>query len=292
MPNYEQIYQKYLLHFDTQLKFAIEKFYKNAPKTLAQAMQYAVDGGGKRIRPVLCYATAEMLGLELSTVNEFAVALEMIHSYSLVHDDLPSMDNDDYRRGKLSTHKKFGEAYGILAGDALLNFAFEYCLNKSSFTEEDAKALKILAESAGHGGMIAGQVLDLQNEHNDNPSKTVLYDIYHNKTAKLIIAPLIIASIFADCKHYETLKEYGYNLGVMFQISDDIMDVEGSVELIGKTPNKDAIEDKLTSIKIFGIDGAKEKLKFHYETCIKLLTEMNASRFLFDFTNSMYQRKK
>ena len=292
MSNYEQTYQKYLLNFDNQLKIAIEKFYRNAPETLSQAMQYAVDGGGKRIRPVLCFATAEFLGLELSAVNEFAVAIEMIHSYSLVHDDLPSMDNDDYRRGKLSTHKKFGEAYGILAGDALLNFAFEHCLGKINFSNNDVKALKILANYAGHTGMIAGQVLDLQNEHNDNPNEKVLYDIYYNKTAKLIIAPLIIASVLAGNKHYESLKEYGYNLGIMFQISDDIMDVEGNVELIGKTPNKDAIEDKLTSIKVFGLNGAKEKLKFHYETCIKLLTEINASKFLFDFTNHMYQRKK
>ena len=262
------------------------------PPVLADAMRYAVLDGGKRIRPVLCFAVSDMLGVNKELVKEFAIAIECIHSYSLIHDDLPAMDNDDYRRGKLSTHKKFGEAIGILAGDALLNFAFEICLNKQNFTAHDAKALKLLADYAGSVGMIKGQVLDLQNEKSAIVNEQTLYDVYLNKTAKLIMAPILIPSIIANKKHFEELKEYAFNLGVMFQISDDIMDVEGTVELIGKTPNKDADSDKLTSIKVLGLSGAKERSEKHYLEAIKILGKINAPKFIFDLTEKMYKRKK
>ena len=129
--NYNEQYNKYLELFNADLTNALNKV-DNIPNILKESMYYAVEGGGKRVRPVLCYAVADLLNVNFVKIKEYAVALELIHSYSLVHDDLPAMDNDDFRRGKLSTHKKFGEAYGILAGDALLNYAFEYCLNKVS----------------------------------------------------------------------------------------------------------------------------------------------------------------
>lgn len=289
--DYNSQYLNYLNKFDTELNKALG-FLKDIPPLLKESMTYAIIDGGKRIRPVLCFATADMLGIDLEEVNEFAVAVECIHSYSLVHDDLPAMDNDDFRRGKFSTHKKFGEAYGILAGDALLNFAFEYPLNKTNFNACDAEAMKILAECAGSKGMIAGQVLDLQNEKNSDVSERILYDIYLNKTAKLLIAPLLIASVFANKKYFSELKNFGYHLGIMFQISDDIMDVEGSVESIGKTPNKDAQVDKLTSIKVFGLNGAKDRLNYHYLECLKILGKINANSFLEEFTKKMYVRKK
>ena len=289
--DYNKQYDFYLSIVENEIKCAFNSL-KNVPDLLKYAMEYAVIGGGKRVRPVLCFAVAENLGVDLNKIKEFAFAIECIHSYSLVHDDLPAMDNDDYRRGKLSTHKKFGEAYGILAGDALLNFAFEYCLNKIDFDKKDALALKLLAEYAGASGMIAGQVLDLQNEKNNLPNEKILYDIYINKTAKLLTAPLLIASIAADNKYFNELKEFGLNLGAMFQISDDIMDVEGSLEEIGKTPNKDSGVDKLTSIKVFGLDGAKARLKEHYNKCLDLLNKINANSFLKEFTEKMYLRKK
>ena len=289
--DYNKQYDFYLSIVENEIKCAFNSL-KNVPDLLKYAMEYAVIGGGKRVRPVLCFAVAENLGVDLNKIKEFAFAIECIHSYSLVHDDLPAMDNDDYRRGKLSTHKKFGEAYGILAGDALLNFAFEYCLNKIDFDKKDALALKLLAEYAGASGMIAGQVLDLQNEKNNLPNEKILYDIYINKTAKLLTAPLLIASIAADNKYFNEFKEFGLNLGAMFQISDDIMDVEGSLEEIGKTPNKDSGVDKLTSIKVFGLDGAKARLKEHYNKCLDLLNKINANSFLKEFTEKMYLRKK
>jgi len=291
--DYKCKYDQYLSIFNQQLELAINCLKINgAPEILSQAMDYAVSGGGKRVRPVLLYASADLLGLNLESVNEFAVAIECIHSYSLVHDDLPSMDNDDYRRGKLSTHKKFGEAYGVLTGDSLLNFAFEYCLDKRDFSANDAKALKLLANYAGTFGMIAGQVYDLQNEKSNDLSEETLYKIYENKTAKLLTAPLLISSILANNAYYNELKEFGYHLGVMFQISDDIMDVEGSVESIGKTPNKDLLEDKLTSIKVFGLDGAKAKREFHYKKCLEQLDKIKNSDFLRVFCKIMFERTK
>lgn len=289
--NFDSTYNKYLQVFNVELNKALNSL-DGAPKVIIDAMKYAIVGGGKRIRPVLCLATAEMLGVDIKSVLPYCVAIECIHSYSLVHDDLPAMDNDDFRRGKPSTHKQFGEAYGILAGDALLNFAFEYCLENPNFTNNDALALKVLAQYAGYSGMIGGQVLDLQNENNPIYDEDALFSIYLNKTSKLLTAPLLIASELSGGKYNETLKEYGYNLGFMFQITDDIMDVEGTVELIGKTPNKDVAEDKLTAIKVYGLDGAKKKNKCLYSHCIELLNEIDGSEFLKDFTTKIYTRNK
>lgn len=289
---YDRQYANYLNIFNNNLENAFLSLNKDAPKTITEAMSYAVKDGGKRIRPVLCLAACDMLGVNLDEVREFTVALECVHSYSLVHDDLPAMDNDDYRRGKLSTHKKFGEANGILTGDALLNFAFEIALSKENFSNNDAKALAILAELAGYSGMIAGQVLDLENEQAEICDEKTLYAVYENKTAKLITAPLLIASSLANRKYFNELKEFGFHLGVTFQIIDDIMDVEGTLESIGKTPNKDFEEGKLTSIKIFGLDGAKKRAKKHYNTCINLLSKMENSEFLMQLTDAMFVRRK
>ncbi len=287
--NYGKEYDKYLKLFNEEFNNCILSI-KNEPSILKEAMVYAISGGGKRIRPVLCFAAAEMLNVKFDFIKEFAVAIELIHSYSLVHDDLPAMDNDDYRRGKLSTHKQFGEAYGILAGDALLNYAHEYCLNKKDFSNKDVIALKLLSEYAGYSGMIAGQVYDMQYEKKESVSERELYEVY-NKTYKLITAPLLIASIMADNKYYDELKAFGYHLGSMFQIVDDIMDVEGELFLIGKTPHKDSKVDKLTSIKVFGLDGAKKKAEYHYNSANKILKGIKNSEFLIAINDAMYNRK-
>ncbi len=291
MLSYSEKYDKYLSYFNKQLSIAL-KTIDNIPAKLFEPINYAIIDGGKRVRPVLMLATAEMLGLNLDDVKEFAVAIECIHSYSLVHDDLPAMDNDDFRRGKPSTHKQFGEAYGILAGDGLLNFAFEYALSKDNFDNSDVKALKILAEYAGVSGMIAGQVLDLENEKNKTISQEILYSIYENKTAKLLTCPLLICSIKANGKYFNELKELGQNIGYMFQISDDIMDAEGSTEHIGKTANKDQAQDKLTAIKVFGLEGAKKLREFHYNKCLDILSKLENADFLYDFTQKLYERTK
>lgn len=293
MIDYNAKYNRYLNLFNEEMNDAFDKLsISSVPQVLKEAMVYAVADGGKRIRPVLCLAAAEMLGVPFEQIKKFAFAIELVHSYSLVHDDLPAMDNDDYRRGKFSTHKQFGEANGILAGDALLNFAFEYCLSNSEFGKKDAVALRALASAAGCFGMIAGQVLDLQNEKNPKPDEKILYEIYSKKTAKLLTVPLLIPSIFAENKYYSELESFGYNLGIMFQISDDLMDVEGAIASIGKTPHKDEESDKLTSIKIFGVDGAKKRIKLHYDKCIEAISSVNGNDFLIELAYRMYVRKK
>lgn len=286
-------YGKYLSIFEKYLEKSVPHLIETAPDILAEAIVYSISGGGKRVRPVLCLAAADMLGIPTDSVLNFALAIELIHSYSLVHDDLPAMDNDDYRRGKLSTHKKFGEANGILAGDALLNLAVEVCLSKPELTRNELKAVKIIFDFAGAKGMIAGQVLDLANEKKQALcSEDDLYKVYINKTSKLITAPLLVASAMADNRYFDELEEFGENLGILFQITDDIMDEEGSLDAIGKTPHKDKEADKLTSIKLFGLSGAKQIAKEHYLKCKKIICDIPGSNFLSDFTDAMYLRKK
>jgi len=295
---YNEQFNLYLTRFEAKLNSFLNSLDKTTPNIIRESITYSLLNGGKRIRPVLCYATADALGVSLDKVDNFALAIEFIHSYSLVHDDLPAMDNDDYRRGKLSTHKKFGEAYGILAGDALLNLAFETCLSKYEFSKNDLRATSVVAEYAGYRGMISGQVWDLLAETTDFSQKSVreqydaLKEIFINKTSKLLTAPLLVASELADKKCFETLKEFGTNLGIMFQITDDILDVEGSLETIGKTPNKDKEANKLTAVKIFGVDGAKTKANDLYNKCKELLALVPNNEFLLKFTDKIYFRKK
>lgn len=283
-------YSEYLSFFECSLTECIRGLDENAPKIITEAMTYAVSDGGKRVRPVLCYAASEALGLDLEKVKDFALAVEFIHSYSLVHDDLPAMDNDDYRRGKYSTHKKYGEAIGILAGDALLNYAFELCLSAEHFNEEQARALRVLANYAGYSGMIAGQIIDLACEKSDTADEKTLYDMYVNKTSKLLTAPLLIASELSGGAFYKELEEFGRNLGIFFQISDDFMDAEGTFSHIGKTPNKDEKENKLTSIKVFGKDGARARAEEHYLLAKAAIEKVPNSEFLSAFAEKLYKR--
>lgn len=291
MLDFASKYDEYLRFFEISLENRLNNFDIAAPETIKDAMRYAVTDGGKRVRPVLCYSVCEMLGGDIAKVKNLALAIEFIHSYSLVHDDLPAMDNDDYRRGKLSTHKKFGEATGVLAGDALLNFAFETVLSETEFSRNYLEAASLIAEYAGYGGMIGGQILDLKNEKNPAATEKDLYEIYYNKTAKLIVAPILAASLVNDKKYYAELKEYGYNLGILFQITDDIMDVCGSFEKIGKTPHKDAEENKLTSVAIFGLSGAEEKAREHYLKARNIVEKIDKIGFLTEFTDKIYNRK-
>ncbi len=289
--NLEEKYNQYLDYFNSELNKCLDEYTLDLPEVLGESMKYAVKDGGKRVRPVFLLATGEILGLKKEELINFAISLECIHSYSLVHDDLPAMDNDDYRRGKLSTHKKFGEEYGILCGDALLNFGTEIALNKKNISILDAEALKVLFSLTGAKGMILGQVLDLYAESEDNFSEKLLMDIYINKTSKLLIAPLLIASTLANKKFYDELYNFGLNFGIMFQITDDILDVEGSLESIGKTPHKDAEENKLTAIKIYGLDKAKALAKDYFDKCLFYLDKIPNSDFLKEFALKIYKRK-
>jgi geranylgeranyl diphosphate synthase, type II len=233
---------------------------------LKEAMQYSLMAGGKRLRPVLALATADMFGIGLQEVLAYACSIEMIHTYSLIHDDLPAMDNDDYRRGKLTNHKVFGEAMAILAGDALLNLAYENMLKDAlaSDNSRKLKAISIIAEYAGALGMIGGQVIDLDSE---GKSKSVdsdrLKDMHRLKTGALIKAPVESAAIIcgANDKELKLLSSYAANLGLAFQIKDDILDVEGSIEDMGKSPGSDALCEKSTYVTMYGLDKSKKLLE-------------------------------
>lgn len=289
MENFNNKYAFYKKFFEDSLDEFLTS-YLDEKSTLNEAVKYSIIDGGKRVRPVLLYSTASMLNLSLEEVKNISLSIEMIHSYSLIHDDLPCMDNDDYRRGKYSTHKKYGESMGVLAGDSLLNLAFECALLKEPFTKEDKLALSFLSECAGVKGMIKGQAIDLACEKDNKVGEKVLKEIYLNKTAKLIKAPIVIASIISGGKYLEELSEFGENLGYLFQIVDDIMDENSTFEQMGKTPNKDKALDKLTAIKVYGLKGAKEKAKNYYENCIRILKGINNSEFLIEFTNYLYKR--
>lgn len=235
-------------------------------KNIYDAMRYSLLAGGKRLRPVLSLGVCEMLGGDMNEVLPFACALEMIHTYSLIHDDLPAMDNDDYRRGRLTNHKVYGEATAILAGDALLNFAFEVmadaALKDTGKMQKRLKALKIIAEAAGTRGMIGGQVVDLESEGKVISGELLKY-MHSCKTGALIKASVMSSAILCDASDEEMslLCDYASNIGIAFQIKDDILDVEGNPEIMGKKVGSDASNKKSTYVTLYGIDESKKMLE-------------------------------
>ncbi len=237
-------------------KFVAEK--KNPQKKIYEAMRYSLLGGGKRMRGVLALTGGLLAGGTEQEVMPFACAMEMIHAYSLIHDDLPAMDNDDMRRGKPSCHKQFDEATAILAGDALLNGAFELMLTAPVSAENKIKAMEIIAKGSGTEGMIGGQVVDIANEGGDIDYDTLTY-LHSLKTGALIKASLLGG--YAACggsEHNEKLLEYAGKTGLAFQVIDDILDVIGDEKLLGKKVNSDENNDKKTFINFKGLEGSKE----------------------------------
>ncbi|MGO9240337.1 MAG: polyprenyl synthetase family protein [Bryobacteraceae bacterium] len=225
------------------------------PETIHQAMRYSVFAGGKRIRPVLCLESARAVaGHDLPGAVSIACSLEFIHTYSLIHDDLPALDNDDLRRGRPTSHKVFGEAMAILAGDALLTFAFEVAARHGT-----ARLVEELACASGAvGGMIAGQVHDLEGEH-QAPTPQLLERIHRAKTGALLKSSVRMGAIFAHAseEQLDALSRYGAHIGLAFQIVDDILDVVQSSEALGKTAGKDAAQHKITFPAVYGLDQSR-----------------------------------
>ena len=245
-------------------------------KSIYNAMRYSLLAGGKRLRPVLSLAVCDMLGGDLKEVLPYACAVEMIHTYSLIHDDLPSMDNDDYRRGKLTNHKVFGEALAILAGDGLLNMAFELMLENTSSNcnniENKVKAMGYIAKSSGVRGMIGGQVVDIESENNEVSVETLEY-MHRLKTGALIKASVISAAIICNASNedIQNLENYAEGIGLAFQIKDDILDVEGNIDKLGKNVGSDASNKKTTYVSIYGLEKSKQMLTEITESAIKSL---------------------
>lgn len=233
-----------------------------APEQLRDAMEYSLKAGGKRLRPVLTLYTCNMLGGDVQRAIPFACALEMIHTYSLIHDDLPCMDDDDFRRGRPSNHKVFGEANAVLAGDGLLSYAFHIMLDamKKDLTENTINAALAVSRGAGVSGMVAGQVIDLASETAANPGLDELRFIQANKTAAMIKAAILAGAHIAGAneEQLDALGRFGEAYGALFQMTDDILDIEGDFEGMGKTLGKDEAENKLTYISLYGMEKAKE----------------------------------
>lgn len=238
----------------------------NYQKDIYRAMRYSLLAGGKRIRPVLLLACAEILDVDINTVMPFACAIEMIHTYSLIHDDLPALDNDDLRRGRKTCHKEFDEALAILAGDALLNKAFEVMSNGAISMEYPLRGLKMLnhvATMSGTEGMIGGQVIDIQSEGR-LVSKEVLESTYNGKTGALLKAPVLAAIEAKDCMGTdiaELLIKYVETIGFAFQIKDDILDCIGDSSKLGKNTKRDEKENKTTFVSIYGLDYCNSMLE-------------------------------
>lgn len=241
------------------------KFYKKAdvPQHLADAVTYSLAAGGKRIRPLLFLKMLESLGVTLETVHyQVATTVEMIHAGSLIHDDLPAMDNDDYRRGQLTNHKKFDEATAILAGDALFLDPYYLLATASLPAAMVVSLVKELSFASGALGMVAGQILDMDGE-GKTLSLEQVKKIHHLKTGRMLTFPFVAAGIIAEQSEavIAKLREIGQNLGLAFQIRDDIIDVTGTFEEIGKTPGKDQAEEKSTYVALLGLKGAQEALE-------------------------------
>lgn len=242
-------------------------------RLLCEAMNYSVSVGGKRIRPIILTETFRMFGGEGSLSEPFAAALELIHTYSLVHDDLPAMDNDRYRRGQLTTHAKFGEAIGILAGDALLNYAFEIMSDAvCTQGERAAKAMKIIAAKAGVRGMIAGQTVDLVFTGKSLSAELLDY-INERKTSALLCAALMAGAALAgaDEERLRVLEQAGTYVGLAFQIKDDILDVTGDEKKLGKPLHSDEKNEKKTYVALIGIEKAEQKVQQYSEQAVELL---------------------
>ncbi len=247
------------MNYLDEINSALKEYLPTADDVVSQAMRYSVENGGKRIRPALLLEFCRVCGGDYKKAVPFACALEMIHTYSLIHDDLPCMDNDDFRRGKPSCHIAFGEEYALLAGDALLTLAFETAMKSNLSAEITVKAAKELAKAAGVMGMVGGQVLDLQNEG----KKVGISDLQKTdelKTGELIRAACVLGCVCAgaDDKKIAAAEKYAHDIGIAFQIVDDILDVTSDEETLGKPIGSDEENQKLTYVSLLGIEKSRK----------------------------------
>ena len=284
----EEMLKKYL---------PIEEGYS---KIVKEAMNYSVLAGGKRLRPMLMKETYELFGGNQTEIEPFMAAIEMIHTYSLVHDDLPCMDNDEYRRGRKTTHAVYGEGMAVLAGDALLNYAFETACKSFAISDDSLKvgrALTILAGKSGIYGMIGGQTADILAEsykENQITEELLLY-IHENKTAALIENAMMVGAILAGAKQesINIVEKIGYNIGIAFQIQDDILDITSTLEELGKPIGSDTKNNKVTYVTLNGMDQSIKDVEKLSNEAVSLLEQLSReNEFLKELIIHLINRKK
>jgi len=260
---------------------------------VAEAMKYSLSNGGKRLRPVFCLEFASCLGISKKEALPFACALEYIHTYSLIHDDLPCMDNDDFRRGKPSCHKKFGEAVALLAGDALLTHAFQIITESDLSDYKKINAVSLLSQNSGACGMIGGQVIDLKYEK-ENPNLNQILSVHKLKTGALISAACLMGCIAGGAteKQMAAASKFAYSLGIAFQIKDDILDVTGDSALLGKPVGSDAENNKTTYVTLEGLDKAQRDVQQLTDSAIVLLENFENNEFLVMLAKKLVNRNK
>lgn len=292
-------YDEYYKNLGDSVNKTMDKYLTpdpNFPELLNEVIRYSVFAGGKRLRPVLLLATLEAFGIESTPLLPAAAALEFLHTYSLIHDDLPAMDNDDYRRGKLTSHKRFGEAAAILAGDGLLALAFRAIVDCLIQPDLLILMIKELAEASGVRGMVAGQMADMYYEH-----KTVTPDmlefIHEHKTAAMIAAPLRMGAIAASAsdESIALLTEFGYSIGLAFQVMDDLLDVIGNDQELGKRSRVDEERGKATYVSVYGIEESKklvDKQTAHAISLIQHVKELEHPEYLIGIAKYLSKRSQ
>lgn len=293
--NFEQELKEKIKCIDTALENYLEP-RANLQNVIYEAMRYSIFAGGKRLRPVIMLAVCEMCGGNSEAALPFACAMEMIHTYSLIHDDLPAMDNDTMRRGRPTSHIQFDEATAVLAGDALLNRAFEIMTDRELITVDADTALRaahVIALSSGTEGMIGGQIVDIDSETKVIDRKTLQY-IHSLKTGAIIRSSAAAGAILAKAGEDERRRadEFAYNLGIAFQIQDDILDVEGDSAVLGKPVGSDAENHKNTYVSLYGIEQAKILVREYLQKAENALSYFGTqAAFLKDLTAHLIGRK-
>lgn len=296
MMSFEDKLNEYVEYTEKELKKYNNYSNENRPQvSLIDAMNYSLKAGGKRIRPSLVFAFCEALGGEKEIASAPACAIEMIHTFSLIHDDLPAMDNDDMRRGKPSCHKAFGEAMAILAGDALAVLPFEIIADAPALTsEQKVLIISVLANSVGRDGMVGGQVIDMENENRTDIDEENLKNMYRCKTGQLLAVSCVMGAICADAST-ETIRaaaEYGLRLGLAFQIVDDILDITSTTEELGKPINSDAEKNKTTFVSLYGIEKARQMADKATSEALEWLDAVEDNEFLKELTEYLLKRTK
>ncbi len=282
MTSFQSFKEYYVPKIDQQLSNQIMSI--EAPVILKEAMNYSLAAGGKRVRPLFLLAVLDFLKVKHGEALAVGATIEMVHTYSLIHDDLPSMDNDDFRRGKLTNHKVYGEALAILAGDGLLTFSFGVLARlKEVSAENKLELIHLLSKAAGAEGMVGGQVLDIESERK-KVTVDELETIHINKTGALLSFSIEAGAILAevDDNIRKALTDFGFHIGLAFQIQDDILDIEGTTEELGKTAGKDVASEKNTYPSLLTLNGAKDKRDWHYNQAIVSLRQISNKPGLLD----------